>query len=260
MKYKEKSRLSKVFTVILTVLFCISTAAIGVYKTPASVNSSPKKETSVSAGSIIYEDGEYYVIDKGASESDKPSGGTTGGVGLVLVQKDGYVSLGPYNNITKFVDVVKNQCKKYNSFEKEKNWPAQHEYDVLIDAAKEIQSIGQSGQKRFPKLNKESVKLEKGGTFFLKMARTDKKITWISNNEEVATVDNDGKVSAKKNGKAKIYAKIGRIMYKCKVKVTDKTATTYNTKNYAKDYAKYEITKKAGAYYYKDKRLRILWM
>lgn len=250
MKYKEKSRFIKIFTLILTVLFCIGTATIGVYKTPVNVHGSLKNEASSSNGNIIYEDGNYYVIDKGASESDKPSGFSVGGVGLTLVQKDGYVSLGTFSDITKLVDEVTRQCKKGRSFEKNKS--KQYQYTMLIDAAEEIQSIGQSGQKCFPKLNKESIKLGKGGTFSLKMARTSKKATWISSNEKVATVNQDGKVFAKKAGKVKIYAKIGRIIYKCKVKVKDNTII-YGA-NY---YAKYGIAKKAGAYYYKGKRLRI---
>lgn len=241
MKYKEKSKAAKAFTFVFTILLCISAVTISVYKTPSSVNAS--------ANNIIYENGTYYVLVKGASESDKPSGGGTS-VSICLVKKDSYSGISPFCNMAKFVDKVKKQCK---NMLKNKRC-TEDDADIFIEVAKEIQSLGKSGQKRFPKLNKESIKLEKGGTFSLKMANTDKKAIWTSNNENIVTVDKNGKVLAKKAGKAKITAKIGRIMYRCKASVANKTAKkTYSQK----DYAQQGITKQGSAYYYNGKRIRI---
>lgn len=242
MKYKEKSKFTKAITAILTILFCTSAVIINVYKTPSTA--------SANVGSIIYENGEYYIMAKGASEADKPSGGTTdGSIAITIVRKDSYTTISPFSNMTKLVDEVESQCKYMLKHENGKKEDA----DMFMEAAKEIQSIGQSGQKHFPKLNKKSVTLQKGSAFSLKMINTDKKAIWTSSDENVAVIDQTGRVSVKETGKAKINAKIGNIIYRCKVKVTDKAAK----KKYAKDYKKKGIIKKSSAYYYKNKRLRI---
>ena len=49
---------------------------------------------------------------------------------------------------------------------------------------------------------------------------TNKTVTWSSNNETVATVDNNGKVTAKAAGEATITAKVGDKQATCNVKVT----------------------------------------
>lgn len=49
---------------------------------------------------------------------------------------------------------------------------------------------------------------------------TNKTVTWSSNNETVATVDNNGKVTAKAAGEAIITAKVGDKQATCNVKVT----------------------------------------
>ena len=49
---------------------------------------------------------------------------------------------------------------------------------------------------------------------------TNKTVTWSSNNETVATVDNNGKVTAKAAGEAIITAKVGDKQVTCNVKVT----------------------------------------
>ena len=49
---------------------------------------------------------------------------------------------------------------------------------------------------------------------------TNKTVTWSSNNETVATVDNNGKVTAKAAGEATITAKVGDKQVTCNVKVT----------------------------------------
>ena len=46
-----------------------------------------------------------------------------------------------------------------------------------------------------------------------------KKVTWSSNNSKVAKVSRKGRVTAKKPGKAKIFAKVGKKKYTCRVTV-----------------------------------------
>lgn len=76
-------------------------------------------------------------------------------------------------------------------------------------------------------LNKKTLTLTEGDEFVLEATvkpddATDKTITWNSSNSEVATVGNDGKVMAIKEGEAKITAKAGDITAECPVIVEKK--------------------------------------
>lgn len=87
---------------------------------------------------------------------------------------------------------------------------------VKIQIGEPVQSVG---------LNKTELALEVGktGTLEAKVEPSDatnKNVTWSSNNETVATVDNNGKVTAKAAGEATITAKVGDKQVTCNVKVT----------------------------------------
>ena len=70
-----------------------------------------------------------------------------------------------------------------------------------------------------PKLNKKAVTVTIGNTAELFVKNTTKTVKWSSSNKAVAKVDADGEVTAKKAGKAKITAKVGKKKYKCNVTV-----------------------------------------
>ncbi len=69
------------------------------------------------------------------------------------------------------------------------------------------------------KLNKTKIVLIKGQTYTLKVQNTKKKVKWSSSKKSIATVNSQGKVTAKKKGTATISAKVGSKTYKCKVTV-----------------------------------------
>ena len=74
-------------------------------------------------------------------------------------------------------------------------------------------------------LDKTDLTLDVNGTAKLNATvkpddATNKTVTWSSNNETVATVDNNGKVTAKAAGEAIITAKVGDKQATCNVKVT----------------------------------------
>lgn len=69
-----------------------------------------------------------------------------------------------------------------------------------------------------PKLNETEITMKKGETFKLKVSNAGKKITWKSSNSKVVSVKN-GKLTAKKKGKATISAKTSGKTLKCKVTV-----------------------------------------
>lgn len=70
-----------------------------------------------------------------------------------------------------------------------------------------------------PRLNKKAVTITIGNTVELTVKNTTKKVKWSSSNKAVAKVDSDGDVTAKKAGKAKITAKVGKKKYTCNVTV-----------------------------------------
>ena len=69
------------------------------------------------------------------------------------------------------------------------------------------------------KLNKTKIVLIKGQTYTLKVQNTKKKVKWSSSKKSIATVNSQGKVTAKEKGTATISAKVGSKTYKCKVTV-----------------------------------------
>lgn len=82
-------------------------------------------------------------------------------------------------------------------------------------------------------LNKSSITMVTKDTYTLKIKGSSSKVKWSSNNKKVASVSNTGKVTAKKNGKAVITAKVDGKSYKCKVTV--KKAATISKKKLTLD-------------------------
>ena len=89
------------------------------------------------------------------------------------------------------------------------------------------------------KLNKSSISIIVGGTYSLTATivpsnATNNNVTWTSSNKSVATVDSNGKVTAKKEGTATVYAKTSNNkIATCEVKVTTVKieSITFNTSN-----------------------------
>lgn len=82
------------------------------------------------------------------------------------------------------------------------------------------------------KLNKTSATMTKGKTLQLKLTGAKKKPTWKSSKPSVASVSKNGKVKAKKTGKATITATLNKKKYKCKITVKSKS-TSKNTVSYS---------------------------
>ena len=79
-------------------------------------------------------------------------------------------------------------------------------------------------------LNKEAITLEEGNSETIKatVSQDNKTVTWSSNKEDVATVDNNGKITAKKVGEATITAKVtDDVKATVSVKVTAKKEVDY---------------------------------
>lgn len=70
------------------------------------------------------------------------------------------------------------------------------------------------------RLNKSKLSLKPGKSYKLKVKGKKKNATWSSNRKKIATVNKNGKVTAKKAGTATITAKIGKKRLRCRVTVT----------------------------------------
>ena len=88
-------------------------------------------------------------------------------------------------------------------------------------------------------ISKKSLSLKVGQTATLKVTGTKKKVKWSSNKKDIATVNQKGKITAKKAGKAVITAKIGKKKYTCKVTV--KKAPKVSSKASSKKWTSAEL-------------------
>lgn len=98
-------------------------------------------------------------------------------------------------------------------------------YAVLLVAAVLLSALGIGGlpgrvqAAKGPSLNKKKVTLQVGSSVRLKVKGTKKKVTWSSNKKAVATVTAQGKVTGRKQGTAKITAKVTGKKLTCTVRV-----------------------------------------
>ncbi len=91
-------------------------------------------------------------------------------------------------------------------------------YGVLVILLCVVGLSGQPAQAK-TRLNKTKLTISVGQKVTLKVKGSRKKVKWSSSNKKVATVNQKGKVRAKKAGKATITAKIGKKKYRCKITV-----------------------------------------
>lgn len=80
-------------------------------------------------------------------------------------------------------------------------------------------------------LNVKSKEMYVGESFTLKVNGANKKVKFSSTKKSVASVNKNGKVIAKKSGKATIKAKVAKKTLKCSVTVKDKFSSTAATKD-----------------------------
>lgn len=94
-------------------------------------------EKQESSDFISYENGIFYIFSEGVSKNNKPVSGVTDGCfNIILVKKDGYTSIGPFDDINKLITTAKDQCKNMIK----NNIMTQNEMDLIIKAVEIIKS------------------------------------------------------------------------------------------------------------------------
>lgn len=255
MKEKRKTGWTVVFSAVAALLFAGSAVVAGAYVQPQAVpkvkSESKKEETSLSEYKMIEQNGNFYILYKGANEQDMPSGGVTDGcIGITLVKKEEYTAIGPFKDVPNLARDVKTQTE----YLLEKKSISKEEAQLFGKAAEKIQKdILKIG------INRTKVSLSEGTSIILKLFGTDKQVKWSSDNKKIATVNKDGKVTAKKAGEAVIKAKVYGQTYSCAVNVyAQAEKEKANQEEMRKDaYRQLGITKKNGAYYFRGRRIRI---
>ena len=122
MKFRKKSKAIIAITAIFTAAVCVCFFVTGAYAAPSAANDMKTWKDSEILNEILTEDGVYYIFCDGAGEDDKPlSSVSAGSIKFVLVRKDSYTSIGPFDNMETLMEDVTEQCKYMkNLTEKEK--------------------------------------------------------------------------------------------------------------------------------------------
>ena len=109
-----------------------------------------RKENECVYKSVVTEDGVYYIFCDGAGESDKPQASVSDGSFMfVLVRKDSYVSIGPFDNRETLMEDVTKQCEYMKSLtQEEKECVIKTAEGIgVISCSDSLQSGCPSGQK-----------------------------------------------------------------------------------------------------------------
>lgn len=122
MRFRKKSKVITVITAIFTVAVCVCFFVTGAYAAPSIANDRKTREDSEILNEVLTENGVYYIFCEDADEEDKPQESVSvGSIKFVVVRKDSWISIGPFDNKETLLEDVAEQCKdKKNLTEKEK--------------------------------------------------------------------------------------------------------------------------------------------
>lgn len=134
MNFKKKTKTIAMITTIFTIAVCFCFLAVGAYAAPSSNNNTQIWKDTEIINNVLTEDGVYYIFCDGADENDKPlSSASAGSIKFVLVRKDGYTSIGPFDNPRTLVEDVTKQCNDMKTL-------TQEEKELVIETAKNIEA------------------------------------------------------------------------------------------------------------------------
>ena len=107
MKFRKQSKAMIAVTGIFTVAVCVCFFVTGAYAAPSVTHDGKTWKDSEILNETVTEDGVYYIFCNGAGEDDKPlSSVSAGSIKFVLVRKDGYTSIGPFDKMETLMEDV----------------------------------------------------------------------------------------------------------------------------------------------------------
>lgn len=71
-------------------------------------------------------------------------------------------------------------------------------------------------------LNKTNIELYVGDHYQLALKKQEKEVTWHSQNSEIARINQQGEIEAKKSGKTVVSAKTPKQTYRCDIRVKER--------------------------------------
>jgi len=132
MKFRKNSKAIIAITAIFTAAVCVCFFVTGAYAAPSAANDMKTWKDSEILNEILTEDGVYYIFCDGAGEDDKPlSSVSAGSIKFVLVRKDSYTSIGPFDNMETLMEDVAEQCEYMNTL-------TQEEKKLVMEAVADI--------------------------------------------------------------------------------------------------------------------------
>ena len=134
MKFEKKSKTVITFTIICSVFVCACFLATGAYAAPSTAGDNAMWKDNEIRNEVLTEDGVYYIFCDGAGEDDKPQASVSvGSIQFVVVRKDSYTSIGPFDNTETLVEDVARQCEYMKTL-------TQEERELVIKTAAKIEN------------------------------------------------------------------------------------------------------------------------
>jgi len=120
MKFKKKSKYIIAITAVFSAFICVCFFVTGAYAAPSNTNDNVTWKNDKIQNEILTEDGVYYIFCDGAEEDDKPKVSVSvGSVEFVVVRKDSYTSIGPFDNLKTLTEDVTAQCEYMKNLTRE---------------------------------------------------------------------------------------------------------------------------------------------
>ncbi len=190
MKFREKSKVIIAITTIFTVAACVCFFVTGAYAAPSVANGMKPWVNSEILNEILTEDGVYYIFCDGAGEDDKPLASVSAGnIMFVLVRKDSYTSVGPFDNMETLMEDVTEQCKYMKNLTEEEKGLIIETASRIVVANEEVWISGITHKNEMTIYPKCIFPINKGDIFHIKYNDS------VSGTFNVGLIDENGEKS-----------------------------------------------------------------
>lgn len=187
MKFRKKSKVITAITAIFTVIVCVCFFVTGAYAAPSVANDMKTWKDSEILNEILTEDGVYYIFCDGAGEDDKPlSSVSAGSIKFVLVRKDSYTSIGPFDNMETLMEEVTEQCKYMKNLTEEEKGLVIETASRIVEANVEVSLSGIIKKNEMTIYPKCIFRMSKGNVFYIEYGDS------VSGTFHVGLIDENG--------------------------------------------------------------------